>query len=46
MTDRWRYACPHCASVSLYGRTTGTYRCKQCTETFAKRYDNKLDTLV
>jgi ribosomal protein L37AE/L43A len=46
MTDQWRCGCPECGSVSLYGRTTGTYRCKQCTATFAKRYDKKRDRLV
>jgi ribosomal protein L37AE/L43A len=46
VSDRWRFACPCCDSVSLYARQDGTYRCKQCDKTFAKRYDNKLDRLV
>lgn len=46
MSNRWRFACPECGSVSLYGRQDGTYRCKLCNETFAQRYDNKHDTLV
>jgi ribosomal protein L37AE/L43A len=45
VSDRWRFACPCCDSVSLYPRQDGTYRCKQCDETFANRYDNKHDEL-
>lgn len=46
MIERWRYACPYCESVSLYVQMSGGYRCKQCAETFTKRYDKKHDRLV
>ena len=46
MTDRWRFACPACGSVSLSARQDGTYRCKWCSETVTNRYDNKHDELV
>ena len=46
VSDRWRFACPFCDSVSLYPRQDGTSRCKWCSETFAQRYDTKHDELV
>lgn len=46
MSDRWRFVCPTCRSCSLYARQDGTYRCKQCDETFSRRFNKKHETLV